>query len=150
MHTISTTFSLDRYQDLNVISSALTDNDTYSVFGQYSWTLGTIPLTVNTNANYLTNTAPNFGFTQVSGGVGGSYMMFNNDVTPTAGIQYSITTQAEGSKDHQVVLRIGLRWSVMRSLAMSADGSLNTYRYGAWRNGSFTESFFRISLAQSL
>ncbi|NQW28996.1 MAG: hypothetical protein HQ472_00600 [Ignavibacteria bacterium] len=151
MHTISTTFSLDRYQDLNVISSALTDNDTYSVYGQYSWMLGTIPLTLNTNANYLTNTAPNFGFTQVSGGIGGSYLMFDNDVTPSASLQYSITTQAEGSKDHQIVTRFGLRWSMMKSLSMSADASLNVYRYGAWRNnGSFTESFLRISLTQSL
>jgi hypothetical protein len=149
-HTITGTLSRDEFQDYNVVSSALTSNDTYSASLQYSYLFAKMPLTLSASATYLNNNAPQFGFTQAGGGIGAVYMFSNNKVIPRIDIQHLIITRLDGNVDNQSIVRIGTTWAVAKGLSVGGNASLNLFRYGAWRNNaSFSEGFLRFSLSQS-
>ncbi len=150
MHTISLNLSLDTYEDFNVVSGRLADNNTFGLYTMYntSWTI--MPLTAWTAINYLKNSLPVYGFSMIGFTVGSSYGFMQNKLTPSLAVTIGSNSLGDNSADTQIMFRVGLRWMIMDRLSLNVSGITNTYAYGSSKpNASFGENTFQMMLTQS-
>lgn len=149
-HSVTLSLTLDQFQDFNVVSGRLADNNTFGAFATYTATFLDMPLTTFGSVNYLKNDLPSFGFTMAGVTVGASYAFFDQTLTPSLAFTLGSNSLGDASSDLQFLIRGGLRWAITEQLAFTVNATTNTYSYGSSLPGAhFTENTFQLMLTQS-
>lgn len=151
VHTLTATYAIDDFDDLNPASGSLTNNRTQSVMGSYSATFTAVPLTFDASGLYLTNNLASGALELTGFTLGLGYRFFDDAVTPVLSIGHT-TTQSEGqTADADLVLRLSAVWRVTSNLRFTLTASRTDYQYGSSRaNAAFHEQLVRTSLAWQL
>lgn len=149
-HSITLSLTLDQFQDFNVVSGRLADNNTIGAFATYTATFLTMPLTTFGSLNYMRNDLPEFGFTMSGVTIGASYGFLENTLTPSLAFTLGSNALGNNSADLQFLIRGGLRWAITERLAFTVNATTNTYSYGSSLPGAhFTENTVQLMLTQS-
>lgn len=147
-HMITLSWSLDAFNDYNVVSGATSSNNTMSLLGMYAVSLTRIPLTASFSLSRMTNDLPLGNLTIHSADLSAAYRFLDGSVLPSLTLSYTENSSAGFTKDTQWLLRAAAQWNVLANLAFTAAISSNRYTYGSSRPGvSFTETFFQTGLA---
>lgn len=150
-HIVNVSFSLDQFQDFNVISGAQSTNNTKSLMTNYNVTVNDIGLNIGTNASYMENMLTTGAIIIRSLGINASYSLFDRTLVPSASFTIGSSSLAANPIDTQSFLKAGLRWIATKWITFGASYGANMYEYGnpIPRGRSFSEQFIQFSATSS-
>ncbi|MEO5929583.1 MAG: hypothetical protein ABIR47_06600 [Candidatus Kapaibacterium sp.] len=147
VHTITASFALDDYNDLNPITGAQSSNRTRTMLGSYAAAFLKIPLTASATGTYLTNDLAIGALTVQSVSFGLGYRLFNGAVAPGLTITYTRSQPADATTDSELGIRLSAIWRITPRLRLNVAASANDYTYGSSHSGgSFRENLLRTAL----
>lgn len=146
-HRVQTSFSLDDYEDTNILTGQQRDQQTFSLLLHYSYSLSGTPLSLETSVRHLKNNNPELGLQNFMLQGGGTYRFFQRKMQASLRVGYSSSRTGNFTPDNALVFRPGFRYQVTSRLTASLGGSIRLYRYGSSRpDASFTENLFRTTV----
>lgn len=150
-HSINLSFSLDQFQDFNVVSGAQSSNDTRTLMANYNLIFSQFGLNIGTTGSYMENALPSGAIIIRSLGINASYYLFNRTLVPSASLSIGSSTLAGSPTDTQSFLKAGLRWVSTKWLTFGASYGANQYQYGnpIPKGKSFSEQLFQLSATSS-
>lgn len=147
IHLINTSFSLDQFQDFNVVSGVQNSNDTKTMLASYMLTLKESGLSVGTTGSYMENALPTGAVIIRSIGVNASIALLERTLFPTASFNVGSSTLAGSTTDTQNFIKAGIRWVAAKWISFNASYGNNGFEYGnpLLRGRTFSERFFQFS-----
>ena len=146
-HRLQTSFSLDDYQDTNLLTGQQRDQQTFSLLVHYSFAFSGRPLSLEATARHMKNNNPDLGLQNLLVQGGGSYRFSQRKMQASFRVGYSTSSTGNFTPDNALLFRPGFRYNVTSQLSASFDGSIRLFRYGSARpDASFTENLFRTSV----
>lgn len=150
-HTITASYALDDYDDLNPITGAESSNRTQTLMGTYIAAFSVIPLTFDLTGSYLTNDLPTGDLVVQSATAGLGYRLLKGDITPALSVSYTRTLPGPATADTQLGVRLSTTWRITSRLRLMVSASTSGYNYGSSHaGGSFRENLLRTSLSWRL
>lgn len=148
INTVSLSWSLDAYNEVNTMTAKTTTNNTQSMMAMYLASFTEIPMNGSVTLTYMTNNVPNNDLKLFSGSVGASYRFLDGAVQPSLAVTVSNNSLAQFTADKQLLFRIGVQWNISSAVSLSLFGTSNNYTYGSSRPGvTFRETFLETSIA---
>jgi hypothetical protein len=148
VNTVSLSYSIDAYNEVNTMTTQQMNNNTQSLMGMYMTSFIEVPLSTNLIATYMTNDVPNNNLKLLSVSAGGSYRFMEGKLQPSLTITYSKNSLASFTADQQWLFRLGVQWMLTNTLAFNVAATSNSYTYGSSKpNVSFRETFLETSLS---
>lgn len=146
-HIINAGFSLDQFQDFNVVDGAQSTNDTKTLLANYNLTLNEIGLNVGTSGSYMENALSTGTVIIRSVSINASYSLFKRTLVPLASFTVGSSTLGANPTDSQNFLNIGLRWTATKWLTLNTSYRANTFEYGnpLPRGRAFAEQIIQLS-----
>lgn len=146
--TVTLSWSLDAYDEVNTVTGRNMTNNTNSLLGMYMASFTNIPLSTSLTMTYMTNNVPSYALSLMSGTLGASYRLFDGGLQPSLAVTWSRNALESFTADEQFLLRLGAQWNITRTLAWSLAVTSNRYAYGSSQPGvSFRETFLETSLS---
>jgi len=148
VNTVSLSWSLDAYNELNTMTNRETANNTQSVTAMCLAAFTELPLNGSVTLSCMTNDIPDNELMLFSGSIGASYRFFDGMVQPSISMTYSSNSLARFTGDTQWLFRLGVLCNVTSATALSLTGTSHSYSYGSARPGvSFSETHIEMSIS---
>lgn len=150
-HIINASFSLDQFDDFNVISGEQSSNDTRTFMTYYNLTLNKEGLNFGVNGSYMENDLPTGMIIIRSLGINASYLLFEKSLIPTISYTIGSSTLSDNPTDTQNFLKAGIRWIATKWLSLAVSYGGNNYEYGnpLPRGNAFNERLFQFSVTSN-
>ncbi len=148
VHTISASWALDAFTDFNTVTGQAGSNNTNTITGLYSLLFLTVPISATIVGTHLTNDLPDRMLTisSINGMV--TWAFLENALRPMASVTLTRSETAGFTADNQVVLRLGIQYSITKAVNLSITASRNSHTYGSSRPGvSFHETMLETNLS---
>jgi hypothetical protein len=145
-------FTLDDFQDYNVVSGALNDNQSTVLGITYNRMYKTTPLSIGINLMRFQLNSTQVQVDNNTLGLTGGYRFFKGNLRTTMGITYLLNRPLEGaSYDRQFLLSLRANAKLAKTWSASALISNNAYDYGSSRQGArLSETTVRLSVTKRL
>lgn len=148
VHSFTASYSIDVFDDLNVISGAQSSNNTQTYMLVYATSFTTNPFSFSVTGSRMTNDLPLSKLLLYSASLSASYRFFEGALVPSLLATWSNNALGDFTADRQLLLRLSMQWNATSAIAVNLAVSRNDYRYGSSRPGvSFEESFLESSVS---
>jgi hypothetical protein len=151
MHNFSLMFSQNIFNDFNVVSGALNNNDANN--GTFSYLLSSLktPFSFSSLLSYFDNISSYGKLITKSVNVGVGYKFFKNKLNTTAGITLTDSKIDASSSGFQLMTTLGAKYTLNKKFYFSVNGSLNMFKFGDVRPGiSYHENLLRTAITYKL
>ncbi len=146
-HQISSTISLNRSEDTNLMTYQQVSRQTFSLFVNHAFAFSPGPMNTDFSISYLSNNAQ-WGITNFTIQPGVSYRFFNRRLQTSLRVAYINSKLSGFSADNAFMFRPGLRGNIGRQWTIRAESSLRIYRYGSSKpDTGFTENIIRTFIS---
>ena len=149
MHTITTSFGMDRFDDFNIVSGLESSNDTRSAIASYIGIFNNIPLTIGANGSYLENSLFAGTLQVMTIGINASYRLFEGSLNPSVAITKTSSGFVINPADEALFMKVGVRGKINKNFSVTGNYAINDYHYGSGssRGNSFSEQIIQIAMA---
>lgn len=151
MHNFTLMYSQNTFNDFNVISGALNNNDASN--GVFSYTLSVLnaPFSFSTLISFFDNNTSFGRLSTKAMNVSVGYKFFKKKLGTTAGIIIADNKINASSSNFQIMTLIGIKYALSKKINFSLRSSINIFEYGDTMPGiSYYESLLRTAITYKL
>ncbi len=150
-HLISTTISLQLFDEYNVVSGDFINTRSTAFNANYNLIFTDIPLNVGFMGMYLSNETALADLDIYHVGLTVRYRFFENSLSPSLMLSHSGISREGFSTDYRWRANLRTEYRVTESLSLRLGYTYSNYRYGSSRPGATTnEHRLQLSLSQRL
>jgi hypothetical protein len=150
-HNYTILYAQNTFNDFNIVSGALNDNDAISATLSYMISMAKSPLSASTMVSYFDNNTSYGKLLTKSINITVGYKFLDKKLKTSAGFTFSENKIDDGNPGVQGMTTLRVRYTLKRKINLAVNGSLNVFKYGDSRPGiSYRENLLRSSITYKL
>ena len=146
IHLMSLNYNYSKYKERDVITAAVTSNNTHTALLTYVPTFLTKNISPDFSLMYFYNSVPGFKLTLITFSSGLGWSALKKKMNLRAQVQYNYSKTNSFKNNNNIIASLNCDWKVSKKLTWNTFFSSNQFKYGNEiipNNASYLETNFR-------